>query len=57
MGMFDQNKYIIEQKLASLREIYGVKDSNGNLLGYVKAKIVGMAPKFWFEDLNGTQLG
>jgi uncharacterized protein YxjI len=55
--MFDQNKYIIEQKLVALRDTYGVKDLNGNLLGYVKAKIVSMGPKFWFEDTNGVQLG
>jgi len=57
MGLFDQNKYIIEQKLVALRDTYGVKDLNGNLLGYVKAKIVSFGPKFWFEDLNGVQLG
>ena len=57
MGLFDQDKYTIEQKLVALRDTYGVKDLNGNLLGYVKAKIVSMGPKFWFEDLNGVQLG
>ena len=56
-GMFGQNKYTIEQKLVALRDTYGVKDFNGNLLGYVKAKIVSLGPKFWFEDLNGVQLG
>ncbi|MGD0644787.1 MAG: LURP-one-related family protein [Candidatus Bathyarchaeia archaeon] len=56
-SMFDQNKYIIEQKLVALRDTYGVKDLNGNLLGYVKAKIVSVGPKFWFEDTNGVQLG
>ena len=55
--MFDQNKYVIEQKLAALRDTYGVKDLNGNLLGYVKAKIVSVGPKFWFEDTHGVQLG
>jgi uncharacterized protein YxjI len=30
--MFDQNKYVIEQKLAALRDTYGVKDLNGTLL-------------------------
>jgi len=49
MGMFDQNKYVIEQKLAALRDTYGVKDLNGNLLGYVKAKIVILGPKFWLK--------
>ena len=56
-GMFGQNKYTIEQKLVALRDTYGVKDLSGNLLGYVKAKIVSWGPKFWFEDLNGVQLG
>jgi uncharacterized protein YxjI len=56
-GMFNQNKYTIEQKLVALRDTYGVKDLNGNLLGYVKQKIVSVGPKFWFEDTNGVQLG
>jgi uncharacterized protein YxjI len=56
-GMFNQNRYTIEQKLVALRDTYGVKDLNGNLLGYVKQKIVSMGPKFWFEDTNGAQLG
>ena len=56
-GMFGQDKYTIEQKLVALRDTYGVKDLNGNLLGYVKAKIISMGPKFWFEDTNGVQLG
>ena len=55
--MFNQNKYTIEQKLVALRDTYGVKDLNGNLLGYVKQKIVSVGPKFWFEDTNGVQLG
>jgi len=56
-GLFGQKKYIIEQKLVALRDTYGVKDLDGNLLGYVKAKIVSFGPKFWFEDLNGVQVG
>ncbi|MGA2524351.1 MAG: LURP-one-related family protein [Candidatus Bathyarchaeia archaeon] len=56
-GMFNQNKYTIEQKLVAVRDTYGVKDLNGNLLGYVKQKIVSVGPKFWFEDTNGVQLG
>jgi len=56
-GMFDQDKYTIEQKLVALRDTYGVKDLNGNLLGYVKQKIVSLGPKFWFEDTHGVQLG
>ena len=49
-GVFGQDKYTIEQKLVALRDTYRIKDLNGNLLGYVKAKIVSMVPKFWFED-------
>ena len=56
-GMFGQDKYTIEQKLVAIRDTYGVKDLNGNLLGYVKQKIVSMGPKFWFEDTAGVQLG
>ena len=57
MGLFDQNKYTIEQKLVAIRDTYGVKDLNGNLLGYVKQKLVSVGPKFWFEDTTGAQLG
>jgi len=57
VSMFDQNNYTIEQKLVALRDTYGVKDLNGNLLGYVKAKILSVGAKFWFEDTNGVQLG
>jgi len=56
-GLFNQNKYTIEQKLVALRDTFGIKDLNGNLLGYVKQKIVSMGPKFWFEDTSGVQLG
>ena len=43
-GMFNQNKYTIEQKLVALRDTYGVKDLNGNLLGYVKQKLSAWDP-------------
>lgn len=55
--MFDGRQYIIEQKLAAMRDTYGVKEVNGNLLGYVKAKMISVGPKFWFEDTNGVHLG
>ena len=57
MSMFEQKQYIIEQKLVSLRDTYGVKDVSGNLLGYVKAKMFTLGPKFWFEDTHESQLG
>ena len=37
MSMFDKTQYIIEQKLVAIRDTYGVKDVNGNLLGYAVA--------------------
>jgi len=57
MSMLDKTQYIIEQKLVAIRDTYGVKDVNGNLLGYVKAKMMSMGPKFWFEDNAGVHLG
>jgi uncharacterized protein YxjI len=58
MGMFDLDQYIIEQKLATLKFILCVKDSTGNLLGYVKHKGKGLAgPNFSFEDTSGTLFG
>ena len=54
---FSGMDYIIEQKIVTMRDTFGIKDRNGNLLGYVKKKIVSWGPKFWFESLDGTRLG
>ena len=57
--MFDKTKYVIEtsitERLRALRETYGVKDANGNLLGYIKEERLGI--NCWFEGMDGTRLG
>jgi len=54
--VFDRTQYVVERKLLTvltLGETYGVKDVNGNLLGYIKKK-----GKFWFfEGVDGTRQG
>jgi len=54
---FSGNEYIIEQKIVAMRDTFGIKDRNGNLLAYVKRKIVSWGPQFWFESPDGTRLG
>lgn len=56
-GVFSANEYIIEQKIVAMRDTFGIKDRNGNLLAYVKRKIVSLGPQFWFESPDGTRLG
>ena len=56
-GVFSANEYIIEQKIVAMRDTFGIKDRNGNLLAYVKRKIVSLGPQFWFETPDGTRLG
>ena len=56
-GVFSANEYIIEQKIVAMRDTFGIKDRNGNLLAYVKRKIVSFGPQFWFESPDGTRLG
>ena len=55
--IFTGTEYIIEQKIVAVRDTYGIKDRNGNLLAYVKRKIVSVGPNFWFETPDGTRLG
>jgi uncharacterized protein YxjI len=50
-------EYVIEQKIAAMRDTFGIKDRNGNLLAYVKKKIVSWGPNFWFETPDGTRFG
>jgi uncharacterized protein YxjI len=56
-GVFAGTQYIIEQKIAAMRDTFGIKDREGNLLAYVKKKIVSFGPQFWFEAPDGTRLG
>jgi uncharacterized protein YxjI len=56
--VFDRAQYVIEKKLVTVRDTYGVKDVNGNLLGYIKKQIlISFRPKFWFEGPDGTRQG
>lgn len=57
VSAFAGTQYIIEQKIVAVRDTYGIKDRNGNLLAYVKKKIVSVGPNFWFETPDGTRLG
>jgi uncharacterized protein YxjI len=56
-GAFYGTQFIIEQKIVAMRDTFGVKDRNGNLLAYVKKKIVSLGPSFWFESPEGARLG
>jgi uncharacterized protein YxjI len=55
--VFSGKDYIIEQKIAALQNTFGIKDRNGNLLAYVKKKLVSWGPQFYFETPDGTRLG
>lgn len=54
---FSGSIYTIEQKILSIRDTFGIKDQNGNLLAYVKKEFVSFGPKFWFESPTGEHLG
>jgi uncharacterized protein YxjI len=56
-SVFSGKEYIIEQKIVALRDTFGIKDRNGNLLAYVKKKIVSLGPQFYFETPDGGRLG
>ena len=57
VSAFSGREYIIEQKIAALRDTFGIKDRNGNLLAYVKKKLVSWGPQFYFETPDGGRLG
>ena len=38
--IFDGTEYIIEQKIVAIRDTFAVKDRAGNLLAYIKRKLV-----------------
>ena len=54
---FSTNAYIIDQKILAVRDTFGIKDRNGNLLAYVKQQLLSFGPKFWYEDTSGQRLG
>jgi uncharacterized protein YxjI len=55
--VFAGTEYIIEQKITALRDTFGIKNRNGDLLAYVKKKIVSWGPQFSFETPDGIGLG
>lgn len=55
--VFPGTEYIIEQKIVALRDTFGVKDRKGNLLAYVKRKLVSWGPQFYFDTPDGTRVG
>lgn len=57
VSQFSGNAYIIEQKILALRDTFGIKDRNGNLLAYVKKQLVSFGPKFWYEGTSQERLG
>ncbi len=54
---FEGNQYVIDQKILTVRDTFGIKDVKGNLLAYVKKQLLSFGPKFWFESPNGERLG
>ena len=56
-AIFSGNEYIIEQKIAAMRDTFGIKDRNGQLLAYGKKKILSVGPQFWFETPDETRVG
>ena len=54
---FTAREFIVEQKIAALTDTFGIKDRNGNLLAYVKKKLVSWGPQFTFENPSGTVFG
>ncbi|MEM7126254.1 MAG: LURP-one-related family protein [Chloroflexota bacterium] len=51
--MFNLNKYIIDQKLISLRDTYLIKDIQESEIGKVEGKLVSFGSQFRFLDLSG----
>jgi len=56
-SVFSRREYIIEQKIAALRDTFGIKDRSGSLLAYVRKKFVSWRPQFYFETPDGPRLG
>ena len=54
---FRGTQYVIDQKILAVRDTFGIKDTSGNLLAYVKQQLVSFGPKFWYEGTDGTRLG
>lgn len=55
--MLDCSEFTIDQSLLSVRNMYVVKDRNGQQLGFIKQEYVSLGPHFWLEDNVGSHLG
>ena len=56
-GGFSGSEYVIEQKILAMRDTFGIRDRDGNLIAYAKKRIVSWEPQFWFESPDGSRLG
>lgn len=54
---FRGTKYIVDQKILAVRDTFGIKDTSGTLLAYVKRQLLSFGPKFWYEGTDGARLG
>ena len=57
MGLFDYSKYVMDQKLLSIRDTYIIRDPAGNELGKIQKKFFSIGPKYTFYDHGGTEVG
>lgn len=57
MGLFDYSKYIMDQKLLSIRDTYIIRDPEGNELGKIEKKLLSIGPKYTFYDHSGVEAG
>ncbi|MCB9099956.1 MAG: LURP-one-related family protein [Anaerolineales bacterium] len=51
------NRYIIDQKLFSIRGTYLIKDANGGEIGKVDGKLLSWGANYQFVDTSGQMLG
>ncbi len=57
MGLFDHSKYVMDQKLLSIRDTYIIRDPEGNELGKIEKKLLSIGPKYTFHDHSGAEVG
>ncbi len=57
MGLFDYSKYVMDQKLLSIRNTHIIRDPEGNELGKIEKKLLSIGPKYTFYDNSGAEVG
>ena len=55
--MLTLNRYIIDQKLLSIRGTYLIRDANGHEIGKAEGKLLSLGAKYQFRDASGRMLG